>query len=197
MSIWILEPALWENNILANVDELHEEINATKQKIFQLSDCHFHAGELSQSEAQKVLDLIIEENAIKHHMLEPSVEELINTQHFIAAQVDELLIGYTRLTPIGYENIQEVWSSIVAQAFRRKHVGLKMMQELIDNSQKDPVYGITNVAHVEHMFDELWLMKISKENIHQEVLQKIEELWELLEDDVIYANKKFLELYIK
>ncbi len=167
----------------------------TKAKIFDLSQCDFHAGELSQSEAQKVLDLIIEENKIKSHMLEPSVEELMQTQHFIAAQVDDLLIGYTRLTDIWYNNIQEVGSSIVAQAFRRKHVGLKMMQELIDNSQADPVYGITNVAHVEHMFDELGLIKIWKENIDKKVLEKIEELWALLDDDVIYANTKFLELY--
>ena len=197
MSIWTLEPVLWESNILPVSNSIDEEINTTKQKIFQLSDCHFHAGELSQQEAQKVLDLIIEENKIKHHMLEPSVEELLSTQHFIAAQVDELLIWYTRLTPIGYENIQEVGSSIVAQAFRRKHVGLKMMQELIDNSQKDPVYGITNVAHVEHMFDELWLVKIAKETIDLKVLEKIEELGELLVDDVIYANQKFLQLYLK
>ncbi|MGB2110646.1 MAG: hypothetical protein ACPHY8_01670 [Patescibacteria group bacterium] len=51
-----------------------------------------------------------------------------------------------------------------------------MMQELIDNSQADPVYGITNVAHVEHMFDELGLMKVLKENIDTKVLEKIEEL---------------------
>lgn len=172
-------------------------VSEKQQNHFSLDNCDFNAQAITQQQAQKVLDLIIEENKIKHHMLEPSVEELLSTQHFIAAQVDELLIWYTRLTPIGYQNIQEIGSSIVAQAFRRKQVGLKMMQELIDNSQKDPVYGITNVAHVEHMFNELWLVKIAKEIIDLKVLEKIEELGELLVDDVIYANKKFLELYIK
>lgn len=194
MSLWILESHDSQENISQN-NTVSSQMQDTKTKIFDLSQCDFHAGELSQSEAQKVLDLIIEENKIKSHMLEPSVEELMQTQHFIAAQVDDLLIGYTRLTDIWYNNIQEVGSSIVAQAFRRKHVGLKMMQELIDNSQADPVYGITNVAHVEHMFDELGLTKISKENIDKKVLEKIEELWALLDDDVIYANTKFLQLY--
>lgn len=194
MSLWILESQDSQENISQN-QPLISKIQDTKAKVFDLSQCDFHAGELSQSEAQKVLDLIIEENKIKSHMLEPSVEELMQTQHFIAAQVDDLLIGYTRLTNIWYKNIQEVGSSIVAQAFRRKHVGLKMMQELIDNSQADPVYGITNVAHVEHMFDELGLIKIWKENIDKKVLEKIEELWALLDDDVIYANTKFLQLY--
>ncbi len=194
MSLWILESHDSQENISQN-NPVSSQMQNTKAKIFDLSQCDFHAGELSQSEAQKVLDLIIEENKIKSHMLEPSVEELMQTQHFIAAQVDDLLIGYTRLTDIWYNNIQEVGSSIVAQAFRRKHVGLKMMQELIDNSQADPVYGITNVAHVEHMFDELGLIKIWKENIDKKVLEKIEELWALLDDDVIYANTKFLQLY--
>ena len=194
MSLWILESHDSQENISQN-NRISSQMEYTKAKIFDLSQCDFHAGKLSQSEAQKVLDLIIEENKIKSHMLEPSVEELMQTQHFIAAQVDDLLIGYTRLTDIWYNNIQEVGSSIVAQAFRRKHVGLKMMQELIDNSQADPVYGITNVAHVEHMFDELGLMKVLKENIDTKVLEKIEELWALLEDDVIYANTKFLQLY--
>ncbi len=194
MSLWILESHDSQENISPN-NSVSSQMQNTKAKIFDLSQCDFHAGKLSQSEAQKVLDLIIEENKIKSHMLEPSVEELMQTQHFIAAQVDDLLIGYTRLTDIWYKNIQEVGSSIVAQAFRRKHVGLKMMQELIDNSQADPVYGITNVAHVEHMFDELGLMKVLKENIDKKVLEKIEELWALLDDDVIYANTKFLQLY--
>lgn len=194
MSLWILESHDSQENI-SQKNTVSSQMQNTKEKIFDLSQCDFHAGELSQNEAQKVLDLIIEENKIKSHMLEPSVEELMQTQHFIAAQVDDLLIGYTRLTDIWYNNIQEVGSSIVAQAFRRKHVGLKMMQELIDNSQADPVYGITNVAHVEHMFDELGLTKISKENIDKKVLEKIEELWALLDDDVIYANTKFLQLY--
>ena len=194
MSLWILESQDSQENISQN-NPVSSQMEETKAKIFDLSQCDFHAGKLSQSEAQKVLDLIIEENKIKSHMLEPSVEELMQTQHFIAAQVDDLLIGYTRLTDIWYNNIQEVGSSIVAQAFRRKHVGLKMMQELIDNSQADPVYGITNVAHVEHMFDELGLMKVLKENIDTKVLEKIEELWALLDDDVIYANTKFLQLY--
>lgn len=194
MSLWILESQDSQENISQN-QPLISKIQDTKAKVFDLSQCDFHAGELSQSEAQKVLDLIIEENKIKSHMLEPSVQELMQTQHFIAAQVDDLLIGYTRLTDIWYKNIQEVGSSIVAQAFRRKHVGLKMMQELIDNSQADPVYGITNVAHVEHMFDELGLIKISKENIDKKVLAKIEELWALLDDDVIYANTEFTKLY--
>lgn len=194
MSLWILESQDSQENISQN-NLVSSQMEDTKAKIFDLSQCDFHAGKLSQSEAQKVLDLIIEENKIKSHMLEPSVEELMQTQHFIAAQVDDLLIGYTRLTDIWYNNIQEVGSSIVAQAFRRKHVGLKMMQELIDNSQADPVYGITNVAHVEHMFDELGLMKVLKENIDTKVLEKIEELWALLDDDVIYANTKFLQLY--
>lgn len=194
MSLWILESHDSQENISPN-NSVSSQMQNTKAKIFDLSQCDFHAGKLSQSEAQKVLDLIIEENKIKSHMLEPSVQELMQTQHFIAAQVDDLLIGYTRLTDIWYNNIQEVGSSIVAQAFRRKHVGLKMMQELIDNSQADPVYGITNVAHVEHMFDELGLMKVLKENIDTKVLEKIEELWALLDDDVIYANTKFLQLY--
>ena len=194
MSLWILESHDSQENISPN-NSVSSQMQNTKAKIFDLSQCDFHAGKLSQSEAQKVLDLIIEENKIKSHMLEPSVEELMQTQHFIAAQVDDLLIGYTRLTDIWYNNIQEVGSSIVTQAFRRKHVGLKMMQELIDNSQADPVYGITNVAHVEHMFDELGLMKVLKENIDTKVLAKIEELWALLDDDVIYANTKFLQLY--
>ena len=194
MSLWILESHDSQENISPN-NSVSSQMQNTKAKIFDLSQCDFHAGKLSQSEAQKVLDLIIEENKIKSHMLEPSVQELMQTQHFIAAQVDDLLIGYTRLTDIWYNNIQEVGSSIVTQAFRRKHVGLKMMQELIDNSQADPVYGITNVAHVEHMFDELGLMKVLKENIDTKVLAKIEELWALLDDDVIYANTKFLQLY--
>ena len=194
MSLWILESHDSQENISQN-NPVSSQMEDIKAKIFDLSQCDFHAGELSQCEAQKVLDLIIEENKIKSHMLEPSVEELMQTQHFIAAQVDDLLIGYTRLTDIWYNNIQEVGSSIVAQAFRRKHVGLKMMQELIDNSQADPVYGITNVAHVEHMFDELGLIKIWKENIDKQVLAKIEELWALLEDDVIYANTEFTKLY--
>ncbi len=194
MSLWILESQDSQENISQN-NLVSSQMEDTKAKIFDLSQCDFHAGKLSQSEAQKVLDLIIEENKIKSHMLEPSVQQLMQTQHFIAAQVDDLLIGYTRLTDIWYNNIQEVGSSIVAQAFRRKHVGLKMMQELIDNSQADPVYGITNVAHVEHMFDELGLMKVLKENIDTKVLEKIEELWALLDDDVIYANTKFLQLY--
>jgi len=51
-----------------------------------------------------------------------------------------------------------------------------MMQELIENSQSESVYGITNVEHVKHMFDELALTPIDKNFIDKSILEKIEAL---------------------
>mgnify|MGYP006999671583 CR=1 FL=1 len=50
--------------------------------------------------------------------------------------------------------------------FRKKHVGKHMMQELLENSKNIPVYGITNVPHVVHMFDELGLNFVKKNDIN-------------------------------
>lgn len=166
-----------------------------KEKVFKITDCDFTWNLISPDDANQVVEWIKLENKKNEHMLEPMPEEILKTEHFITAKVNELLIGYTRLTPIGYKNIQEIWSSIVHEWYRKKQVGINMMKDLIENSKQDPVYGITNVSHVEHMFQELDLIYVAVKDISGDVFEKIEELWALLPDDVVYANNTFMELF--
>lgn len=57
------------------------------------------------------------------------------------------------------------------------------------------VYSITEVKWVMHIYNDiLRLNNFSKFDLNTEVLAEIESVWALLETDIIYWNKNFLEL---
>ena len=154
---------------------------------------------ISLEQAKEIQKWIIEENQEHKHMIEKSVEQIkneINSWLWFVALINWELswcITMIKMQTVSWIEIFEVWSLIISKNKRWLWIAKKLTTEIFEKNKDKNLYSITEVEWVKHIYkDYLSLTKLSKDQLNKEILDKIEEVWELLETDEIYANNNFI-----
>lgn len=150
-------------------------------------------------QAKEIQKWIIEENQEHKHMIEKSIEQIrneINSWLWFVAMINweiSWCITMIKIKTMNWSVIYEVWSLITAKNKRWVWIAKKLTNEIFEKNKDKNLYSITEVEWVKHIYEEyLWLYKVSKNELNTDILEKIEEIWELLETDEIYVNNNFI-----
>jgi len=154
---------------------------------------------ITLEQAREIQEWIIEENQEHKHMIEKSVEQIkneINSWLWFVALINWELswcITMIKMQTLSWIEIFEVWSLITSKNKRWLWIAKKLTTEIFEKNKDKNLYSITEVEWVKHIYKGyLSLTKLSKDQVKKEILDKIEEVWELLETDEIYANNNFI-----
>ena len=156
---------------------------------------------ISLDEAKIISDWIIEENKIKKHMIEKTQEQImqeINSWLWVVAKINSEIVWSMSMIKITLPNKKVMYEagSLITSPEKRGHWIAKILsKEIFLQNMDKAVYSITEVKWVMHIYNDiLRLNNFSKFDLNTEVLAEIESVWALLETDIIYWNKNFLEL---
>ena len=156
---------------------------------------------ISLDEAKIISNWIIEENKIKKHMIEKTPEQImqeINSWLWVVAKINSEIVWSMSMIKITLPNKKVMYEagSLITSPEKRGHWIAKILsKEIFLQNMDKAVYSITEVKWVMHIYNDiLRLNNFSKFNLNTEVLAEIESIWALLETDIIYWNKNFLEL---
>ena len=156
---------------------------------------------ISLDEAKTISDWIIEENKIKKHMIEKTQEQImqeINSWLWVVAKINSEIVWSMSMIKITLPNKKVMYEagSLITSPEKRGHWIAKILsKEIFLQNMDKAVYSITEVKWVMHIYNDiLRLNNFSKFDLNTEVLAEIESVWALLETDIIYWNKNFLEL---
>ena len=89
----------------------------------------------------------------------------------------------------------EAWSLIVDKIYRWKWIWHLLEEKLFKKNSYKNIFVVTNVDKVKVINESLWNVALRREEIHEEILNIIELNWKLLYNDVVYFNKKLLDLH--
>ncbi len=156
---------------------------------------------ISLAEAKIISDWIIEENKIKKHMIEKTplqIMQEINSWLWVVAKINSEIVWSMSMIKITLPNKKVMYEagSLITSPEKRGHWIAKILsKEIFLQNMDKAVYSITEVKWVMHIYNDiLKLNNFSKFDLDTEILAEIESVWALLETDIIYWNKNFLEL---
>ena len=156
---------------------------------------------ISLDEAKIISNWIIEENKIKKHMIEKTPKQImqeINSWLWVVAKINSEIVWSMSMIKITLPNKKVMYEagSLITSPEKRGHWIAKILsKEIFLQNMDKAVYSITEVKWVMHIYNDiLRLNNFSKFDLNAEVLAEIESVWALLETDIIYWNKNFLEL---
>lgn len=193
---------------------MNETINHLTQKSVEKKQLNFDTKDLihnilhpeivtkiSLAEAKIISDWIIEENKIKKHMIEKTplqIMQEINSWLWVVAKINSEIVWSMSMIKITLPNKKVMYEagSLITSPEKRGHWIAKILsKEIFLQNMDKAVYSITEVKWVMHIYNDiLKLNNFSKFDLDTEVLAEIESVWALLETDIIYWNKNFLEL---
>lgn len=193
---------------------MNETINHLTQKSVEKKQLNFDTKDLihnilhpeivtkiSLAEAKIISDWIIEENKIKKHMIEKTPLQImkeINSWLWVVAKINSEIVWSMSMIKITLPNKKVMYEagSLITSPEKRGHWIAKILsKEIFLQNMDKAVYSITEVKWVMHIYNDiLRLNNFSKFDLDTEVLAEIESVWALLETDIIYWNKNFLEL---
>lgn len=193
---------------------MNETINHLTQKSVEKKQLNFDTKDLihnilhpeivtkiSLDEAKIISDWIIEENKIKKHMIEKTplqIMQEINSWLWVVAKINSEIVWSMSMIKITLPNKKVMYEagSLITSPEKRGHWIAKILsKEIFLQNMDKAVYSITEVKWVMHIYNDiLKLNNFSKFDLDTEVLAEIESVWALLETDIIYWNKNFLEL---
>ena len=193
---------------------MNETINHLTQKSVEKKQLNFDTNnqvhnilhpeivtKISLDEAKIISDWIIEENKIKKHMIEKTplqIMQEINSWLWVVAKINSAIVWSTSMIKITLPNKKVMYEagSLITSPEKRGHWIAKILsKEIFLQNMDKAVYSITEVKWVMHIYNDiLKLNNFSKFDLNAEVLAEIESVWALLETDIIYWNKNFLEL---
>lgn len=156
---------------------------------------------ISLDEAKIITEWIIEENKIHKHMIEKTplqIMQEINSWLWVVAKINSEIVWAMSMIKITLPNKKVMYEagSLITSPEKRGHWIAKILsKEIFLQNMDKAVYSITEVKWVMHIYNDiLRLNNFSKFDLNTEVLAEIESVWALLETDIIYWNKNFLEL---
>ena len=193
---------------------MNETINHLTQKSVEKKQLNFDTNnqvhnilhpeivtKISLDEAKIISDWIIEENKIKKHMIEKTplqIMQEINSWLWVVAKINSEIVWSMSMIKITLPNKKVMYEagSLITSPEKRGHWIAKILsKEIFLQNMDKAVYSITEVKWVMHIYNDiLKLNNFSKFDLNAEVLAEIESVWALLETDIIYWNKNFLEL---
>lgn len=193
---------------------MNETINHLTQKSVEKKQLNFDTNnqvhnilhpeivtKISLAEAKIISDWIVEENKIKKHMIEKTQEQImqeINSWLWVVAKINSEIVWSMSMIKITLPNKKVMYEagSLITSPEKRGHWIAKILsKEIFLQNMDKAVYSITEVKWVMHIYNDiLRLNNFSKFDLDTEVLAEIESVWALLETDIIYWNKNFLEL---
>ena len=193
---------------------MNETINHLTQKSVEKKQLNFDTNnqvhnilhpeivtKISLDEAKIISNWIIEENKIKKHMIEKTplqIMQEINSWLWVVAKINSEIVWSMSMIKITLPNKKVMYEagSLITSPEKRGHWIAKILsKEIFLQNMDKAVYSITEVKWVMHIYNDiLKLNNFSKFDLNAEVLAEIESVWALLETDIIYWNKNFLEL---
>ena len=156
---------------------------------------------VSSKDAKLINKLILVENELNwDHMIENSPEvimEHINNYGWLILKTLGDFIWTIKLEKLEKDWITlfEKWGLIIRNEYREQGYAKLLQQNLHHFHDDNPIYSVTNVDAVKHMNSSIWNIEFSKSEIRNDILRIIEIPGKLLDDDVVFFNKKALELY--
>ncbi len=195
---------LFKKNILFSEENIEKNKSFSNIKEYTKQTCERIINiditdNITLEQAQEILNWIIEENKDHKHMIEKTVEQIqdeINWWLWYVAMINWKLawcITMIEITTKSWIKIYEVWSLITVESMRWLWIAKKLTKEIFEKNKEKTLYSITEVKWVMHIYqDILWLNNLNRNELNNEILEKIEEVWELLETDRIYWNDNFI-----
>lgn len=151
---------------------------------------------ITSKDAETIVSWVVGENTeVEKHMVDITVEELMETENYYLLKEKGELIGYSKLSDV-WDWYFERGTTIVKPTHRGQGYGKKLIAGMMEKFPHLKMYSVTN-AKVAMKINDGLSTQVPKEDLKPEVLSYIEELEPLLKNDHIYGNDTFLKHALK
>ncbi len=150
---------------------------------------------ISSEYCNKISKLIKKEN-IKNweHMIEKAPEEIykqVIDNWWVIAKINDHIVWF--IWQKNVSNLVEIWSLIVSEKFRNMWIWKSLVNKIIWINDSNFSYIVSNTPYaIKAILFWKKFTEIETSSINNELFQKIEKEWKLLEDDRVFWNNNFI-----